>query len=150
VPHTSTTRSADRVIEVGTSCSGKSTFARRLSTVLQCPSVELDLLYWGPNWQPKSEQEFRQLVVHAVEADRWVVEGNYRVVREILWPRATTIIWLNYGFLTIFWRAFRRTLRRTVSREALWHGNRESFTRSFLSRESILVLGCHNLSPSQT
>jgi hypothetical protein len=33
----------------------------------------------------------------------------------------------------------RRTFRRAVSREALWHGNRESFRRSLLSRDSILL-----------
>jgi hypothetical protein len=33
----------------------------------------------------------------------------------------------------------RRTFRRFVTREELWHGNRESLRRSFLSSESILL-----------
>ena len=128
----------DRVVVVGSSCAGKTTFARRLAAALGRPYVELDHLHWAPDWQPKPAQEFHALVAQAAAADHWVADGNYTVVRDILWPRATTIVWLNYGFGTVLWRAIRRTLGRAVSREELWHGNRESFRRSFLSRESIL------------
>ena len=34
---------------------------------------------------------------------------------------------------------FRRTVRRIVTREHLWSGNRETFTGAFLSRDSILL-----------
>ncbi|MBN0386682.1 (d)CMP kinase, partial [Pseudomonas aeruginosa] len=36
---------------VGTSGSGKSTLARRLAHRLELPWIELDRLYWRPNWQ---------------------------------------------------------------------------------------------------
>ena len=48
-------------------------------------------------------------------------------------------MWLDYPLPLIFGRLFRRTLRRVFTREELWGGNRESFRRSFLSRESIFV-----------
>jgi len=60
-------------------------------------------------------------------------------VRDILWGRATTVIWLNYSFPTVFWRVFRRTMHRCVTREELWHGNRESFRLALLSRDSVLL-----------
>jgi adenylate kinase family enzyme len=37
-----------RILVVGTSCSGKSTFSRRLASILAIEHVELDALYWGP------------------------------------------------------------------------------------------------------
>jgi hypothetical protein len=83
--------------------------------------------------------EFRTLVSTVSSADQWVIEGNYGDVRDILWPGADLVIWLNYAFPLIFWRALRRTIARNITRQELWHGNRESFKRSFLSRESILV-----------
>ena len=129
----------ERIVVVGSSCAGKTTFARALAGALGYSYVELDHLYWSPGWKPKAGQEFRALVSEAAAAEQWVADGNYTVVRDLLWPRATTIIWLNYGFGTVFWRALRRTFRRAVSREELWHGNRESFRRSMLSRESILL-----------
>jgi len=36
-------------------------------------------------------------------------------------------------------RLFLRTLRRTLTREELWSGNRESFRQAFFSRNSILL-----------
>ncbi|WP_345944741.1 hypothetical protein [Variovorax sp. dw_954] len=53
--------------------------------------------------------------------------------------QGTTVIWLNYGFATVFWRVLRRSLRRCWTREELWHGNRESFKLAFLSRDSVLL-----------
>lgn len=129
----------ERVLAVGTSGSGKTTFARRLAAELDQPHVELDFLYWGPNWQARPGAEFRALVSEALDGSRWIVDGNYGVIRDLVWPRATLVVWLNYGVGTIFARLLPRTLRRALAREELWHGNREGLRRSFFSRESILV-----------
>jgi len=128
-----------RVVVVGSSCSGKTTFARELAAILDSPHVELDALHWGPGWVPKPESEFARLTEVATAAPRWVVDGNYRIVREIVWPRATSIVWLNLDLATVFTRAIRRTVRRSISGEELFAGNRESLGRAFLSRESILL-----------
>lgn len=129
----------ERVIVIGTSCCGKTTFARQLANVLGSPRIELDELYWSPNWVPKPEREFRELTEAATAKPRWVADGNYSSVRDLIWPRATSVVWLNYGFLTVLFRACRRTLHRAISREELFSGNRESFFQSFLSRDSILL-----------
>lgn len=129
----------ERIVVVGTSCCGKTVFSRQLAQRLGIPCVELDELYWATNWTPKPESEFRSLVETTASAPRWVIEGNYGRVRDTLWPRATTIVWLNYSFPTVLFRALGRTLKRAMTKEKLWHGNRESVLRSFVSRESILV-----------
>jgi len=127
-----------RVLVVGSSSSGKTSFAWQLAAILACKPVELDDLFWGPNWTPRPEAEFRSLAEAAIAGPDWVVDGNYGVLRTLLWPRATSVIWLNYGFLTVFLRALRRTIRRIAYRERLFSGNRESFGEAFLSRKSIL------------
>ncbi|VTM31479.1 DNA topology modulation protein [Klebsiella pneumoniae] len=43
---------------VGTSGSGKSTLARRLAHRLELPWIELDRLYWRPNWQGAPDEAF--------------------------------------------------------------------------------------------
>jgi len=129
----------DRIVVIGSSCAGKTTFATRLATVLGQPTTDLDELFWAPGWQAKPLQELRRLTQAVASSERWVVSGNYSDVRAILWPRATAVIWLNYSLAVILWRALTRTVRRVATRETLWHGNRESFSRSFLSRNSILV-----------
>ena len=46
---------------VGTSCSGKTTFARRLATSLGTQHVELDSLYWGSKWTLRPDFNQRDL-----------------------------------------------------------------------------------------
>jgi adenylate kinase family enzyme len=133
------TRAQPRIVVVGTSGAGKSTFARTLAAARGCPHIELDALFWGPDWQPQPAEEFQRNVAQAAAGDCWVADGNYGSVRDALWSRATTIIWLNYPFPIVMWRVLLRTLRRCLTREALWHGNRESLWRSFFTRDSILV-----------
>ena len=74
----------------------------------------------------------------AVAADQWVADGNYSMVRDIVWARATSVIWLNYSFPLVFWRALHRTITRSVGGEILHSGNKESLRMAFLSRESII------------
>jgi adenylate kinase family enzyme len=128
-----------RCVVVGTSGSGKSTFARALAAALQAPCVELDSLYWGPDWTPRPEPAFMQAVQDATAGGCWVVDGNYSKTRPIFWPRATHVIWLNFSRRVTFWRVLARTLRRARTRELLWGHNRELLSRAFFSRDSILL-----------
>jgi adenylate kinase family enzyme len=127
-----------RVVVIGSSCSGKTTFASRLAQTMGQPHVELDALYWGPRWTARPPTEFRALVAGAVLSNRWVVDGNYSPIHDLVWPRATSLVWLNYTFPRVFARAIQRSVRRAVRGEILYSGNRETLRRSFCSRESIL------------
>ena len=127
-----------RTVVVGTSCSGKTTFARRLAAGLGAPAIELDALHWLPDWQERDTAGFLALVEQATAAPAWVADGNYGRARALLWPRASAVVWLNYPFRIVLARALRRTVVRGIAREELWSGNRESLRMAFLSRRSIL------------
>ncbi|MBI5279555.1 MAG: toxin [Burkholderiales bacterium] len=128
-----------RFVIVGTSGSGKSTFGRRLADATGSPFIELDALHWAPGWVERPDDEFAASVDAATTGERWVADGNYSVVRQVLWPKATHVVWLNFSRTVVMSRVTWRTLRRWLRREDLWHGNRESFARSFLSRDSVLL-----------
>ena len=115
-----------RVVVVGTSAAGKTTFARELASVRGCPHVELDALYWGAGWIQATDEVFRERTRVATAGDDWVVDGNYVQVTDLVWPRATAVVWINLDFPTVFSRAVKRTFRRIYTREELWAGNRES------------------------
>ena len=69
-----------------------------------------------------------------------MVSGNYSKVRDLIWTRADTLIWLDYPFPLVFWRLLRRTIRRVVTQEDLWgSGNRESWRVQFFSRDSLFL-----------
>jgi adenylate kinase family enzyme len=127
-----------RVIVVGTSGSGKTTLAATLARHLSTTHIELDTLHWGPDWTSRPRDELRAAVSEAIAESRWTMDGNYEMLSDLTWPRATAIVWLDYAFPVVFGRALRRTLRRVVTRERLFGRNRESARKSFFSRDSIL------------
>jgi adenylate kinase family enzyme len=123
-----------RVVVVGTSGSGKSTFARELAHRIGAPHVELDALNWDPGWTNLSEidpETFRARVREAVAADAWTCDGNYSVVRPIVVARATHLVWLDYSRPLIMSRVIRRSVARAIRGGELWEGtgNREDFRR---------------------
>jgi adenylate kinase family enzyme len=128
-----------RVAVVGTTGSGKTTLAREIAGRLGVPHVELDALNWGPNWTEVSPDVFRRRVAAALEGEGWVVDGNYSKARDLVWPRADTILWIDYPLWLILWRLVLRTFRRTLTGEELWSGNRERFREQFFSRNSLLL-----------
>jgi adenylate kinase family enzyme len=129
----------NRISVIGTSGSGKTTFAGKLSEVLRIPHVELDSLKWEANWTPVPRDIFRSRVREAISSDRWVVDGNYgKEARDLIWERVDTVVWLNYSLPVILYRIVRRTLRLIICGEERCNGNRESF-RHAVSRDSIIL-----------
>jgi adenylate kinase family enzyme len=127
-----------RIVVIGTTGSGKTTLARRLAQRFECPHVELDALHWEPGWQEAPLDVFRARVSQALTGDRWVVDGNYSKVRDLVWSRANTLVWLDYPLRVIMSRLLWRTLCRVVTQEKLWNDNHEEATTLF-SRDSIVL-----------
>ena len=126
---------------VGCSGSGKTTLAASLARTLGTIHVELDSIYHQPGWSPLTDDEFRARVMEATEPDTWVVDGNYSVIRDITWSRADTVVWFDLSYLTVMARTVRRTVRRVLTREELWNGNREPFSNlwSLKPEKSIIA-----------
>ncbi len=129
----------NRVSVVGVTGSGKTTFARRLAEKLGCQFIELDALHWEPNWVEAADEIFRERTAQALSRESWVVDGNYGKVRDIVWSRADTMVWLDFPLRVVLWRLSRRTFERVAFRRELWSGNRESLRMQLLTRDSLFV-----------
>ena len=117
-----------RIQIMGPSGSGKTTCAQRLAAALAVPHVELDALFWRPNWIEPEAEEFRDHVRAAIEGDGWVASGNYtRRAHDILWRRAEMIVWLDLPLHVTIPRALRRSWHRWTAHEVLWSTNVERF-----------------------
>lgn len=126
---------------VGASGSGKSTFSRKLAAKLNIPCIEMDAVFWKHDWQESTDEEFFPELEDKLKEDAWVLDGNYSKTMPIKWNRVQTVIWLDYSFLRTFAQAFKRAITRIWSRQEIWEGtgNKESFRRTFLSKDSILL-----------
>ena len=132
-------RAPKRIVVGGTTASGKSTAASRIGGIIGAPHIELDALYWEPNWTPADPEVFRQRVAAATAGDSWVVDGGYSVVRDLTWGRADTFVWLDYAYPRVLARLSRRNVDRILKRQELWNDNRETLRGAFFSRDSLYV-----------
>jgi adenylate kinase family enzyme len=131
-----------RFAVVGTTGSGKTTLARTLAERLSLRHIELDALFWGPNWTKVEDDVFRRRVEEAVASapDGWASDGNYRAkVADLLWLGSDQLVWLDYPIWRVYKQLFVRTTSRAVRGVELWSGNRESLRTGFLSRDSLFV-----------
>jgi len=120
-------RTVKRIVVVGTTGVGKTTFARELAQRLGQPHLELDSVFHQPGWTPLATEEFRaRTCAQLDDAEGWVVDGNYNeAVGTHLQRRADSIVWLDLPRQIVMRRVILRTLWRLFTREELWNGNRE-------------------------
>lgn len=128
-----------RIIIIGTSGCGKTTLGIRLSKILQLPAIDLDDYHWLPNWQERDDKEFSQIVSNIIKQKSWIISGNYSQVRDLIWHKSDTIIWLDYSLIRCFWQAFYRTCHRIILNEPCCNGNYENIRMIFFSKYSILL-----------
>ncbi|MBJ7593721.1 MAG: adenylate kinase [Candidatus Dormibacteraeota bacterium] len=116
---------------MGNSGAGKSVLAAQLAQRLQVPHIELDAIFHLPDWRELPVDRFRAAVLQGTSADGWVVDGNYAAVRDSVWAKADTIVWLDPPRRVVMRRIIRRTFTRILLRRRLWNGNRESVKKLF-------------------
>ncbi|MFF4981328.1 adenylate kinase [Streptomyces sp. NPDC001046] len=124
----------ERILVVGVTGVGKSTLAHILSSRLGLPYHEMDALYFnGPDWA--TNNKLTEDVSRLTAEPHWIIDSlGCPEVRDLLWDRADTVMWLDYSKRVIMPRVLRRSFRRTVTREVLFGGNRETWA-GWLSRE---------------
>jgi len=127
-----------RIVVLGNTSSGKSTMAAHLANLIGGKHVELDALYWLPNWTESETPAFQSRIREAIEGQpRWASSGNYITrAQDILWPEADTLVWLDLPLRTVLRRVVARTWRRWRDNELLWGTNRENVWRHLMLWDS--------------
>lgn len=142
-----TLRGCERILILGRTGSGKTTLARQLAAALRVPHVELDSLYFGPDFSTAPLSVLRERTSAAIAGDSWVTDGNKRAVRDLVWPRADTVVWLDYPLYVSLWRLAKRARTRTIelSAQAARTDRRTGLPRQMLTaaRGVLTALGSH-------
>lgn len=131
-----------RIVVIGTSGSGKTTFANKLGTLCDIAAIDLDLINWRPNWFDRyrnEKDEFIADVQKAIAGENWVIAGAYSGVRDLIWNRATHIVWLDLPKLTIMRQVILRSLKRAIDGKDVFPGCREDWQRLFRSDHPIRI-----------
>jgi adenylate kinase family enzyme len=122
-----------RVLVLGNSGSGKSSFAEKLADKLGIPCIHLDSHYWKPNWIPTPEEEWPSIVRRLIDKDEWVMDGNYSSTLEERIQRADTAIYLRVARPVAFSRVIRRRIvHHGKARAELAEGCYEKIDLEFL------------------
>lgn len=128
-----------RILVVGSSNAGKSTFAQGLHLISGLPCFEIDDLAWQPGWQMHDLPILREKVTAVVAQKQWVLVGNYGNTQDISWPEADLVIWLDLPKGLLMGRVLWRTCHRILYKTPVCNGNYESFSRAFLHRDSLIL-----------
>jgi adenylate kinase family enzyme len=130
-----------RIAVIGTAGSGKSTIAATIAQMLDVPRLELDSVHWQENWTRAQPEQMRAEVAEFMTVGGWVIDGNYRgILGNRVLDAADTVVWVDPTRSRMITQSARRSIRRTVTREELWNGNREPRADFFLGWRDHSVL----------
>ncbi len=136
-----------RIVVWGATGSGKTTLARHLGETFGLGVIELDTIRHAGGWNSTAIEEMRPILIQRLGSlpAGWVTDGSYSQISDVYLSRADTLIWLHLPWRVSFWRLFKRTISRALTREPHFEGGpRESWRLIFLSRDSILWWSIHH------
>ena len=87
----------NKILVLGCSGSGKSTFSRKLAARTGLPLIHLDNIWWRPDQTHITREEFDQKLNEILHDDFWIIDGNYSRTYEERIRACDTIIFLDYS-----------------------------------------------------
>jgi adenylate kinase family enzyme len=125
----------NKIVVLGVSASGKSTFARKLGEKTGLPVTFIDALMWKPGWQYIGDEETVRLIKEASGKDAWIIEGYIeKQARVDLFNTADTILYLNYPAWLPAFRYIKRWIKHRNNARPELPGCPEKFSFEFLWR----------------
>lgn len=133
-------RKLKKINVIGTTGSGKSTISKKLATILNRPLIEIDQVFWKPNWgKPTNREFYDNLKLRLDEHPCFILDGNYTKANALKWQYCDSVIWIHPSFLQTLWQLLGRTINRLITRKELWPntGNKESIYAHLFTKDSI-------------
>ena len=85
-----------KIIILGCSGSGKSTFARALAARTGLPLVHIDNIWWRADGTHIPREDFDRALDGLLRGEQWILDGDYSRTYEVRIRAADTVIFLDY------------------------------------------------------
>lgn len=86
----------NKIIVIGCPGSGKSTFSKKLHSILKIPLYHLDMLNWNPNKTTVDKFVFIERLQEVTKKSSWIIDGNYASTIELRLIECDTVFFLDY------------------------------------------------------
>lgn len=124
-----------RVVVLGVSACGKSTFSRALAAKASLPLTHMDSIMWKSGWNYVGDDETVKQLEAVSLRDSWIIEGYIpKGARITVLERADTIIYLDYPSYIPACRYIKRWLKHRKNPRPELAGCPETFSFNFLHR----------------
>ncbi|MGN1328948.1 MAG: hypothetical protein ACI4V4_04535 [Eubacterium sp.] len=85
-----------KIIVIGCSGAGKSTFSRKLAEIVNTPLYNLDTFYWKADATHITRSELIEKQNEIFKTESWIIDGNFRNTLELRFEQAELIYFLDF------------------------------------------------------
>lgn len=100
-----------RVLIIGNTGSGKTTFAKALAEKSGLPLVHLDRLFWTGNWETVSRDEFDKALQKELEKSEWIIDGNFSRTLPHRLKYCDTVFYFDLPAVSCLWGLTKRVFQ---------------------------------------
>ena len=86
----------NKVIVIGPSGGGKSTFSKALHKITNIPLFHLDIIFWNSDKTTVEKTVFLDRLLKIIQKDTWIIDGDYASTMELRMRECDTVIFLDY------------------------------------------------------
>jgi adenylate kinase family enzyme len=105
-------KAADRILVIGCSGGGKSTFSQIVAKRFRLTYISIDRdILWLPGWVQRDKAEQRAIMATRVLEDRWILDGTSPASFDIRLPRTDIVIWVRMPRLLCIWAVVSRWIK---------------------------------------
>jgi adenylate kinase family enzyme len=122
-----------KIMVIGYSGAGKSTFSKRLASVYHLPVLHIDKIFFGPNWKERDKPLVEKEIRAFMNQESWLIDGHYRHLAKERFEQADTIYIFDFNRLICLYGAILRRIKyHNQSRDSIAEGCKERLNPSFI------------------
>ncbi len=122
-----------KILVVGHSSSGKSTFAKRLAEHYKLPLLHIDKIYFGPKWSRRNRDDVECEIIDFIRQDEWMIDGLYRKYATERFDLCDQLFIFDFNrFKCLYGAIVRRIRYHNKNRDTIADGCKERLDLSFI------------------